>query len=291
MVGIPEFEAIKLLVYYLQTISLPESFYLYLQEWDVYFVALIIILMIGILFYIAHLLLKLFFFKYVFQSLNASWAALQGSYFFFLYAIVLIAFGALFWFIGLPLPDKSKIGYYSGASLILTLILGIASFLKEDNQSFSSEYKSLTTKILNAIVVIFLCLAVSFTALEYAAFVMPSDLNMIYGYISHDAEPVYIIGETNPISVEIGGPDTGLSVVLYQDNLDGLKEISSLTLYSNNSSTQFNDTLIGNTLDKGNYLIFLNNTTSMSAGHYKLFLENPKYKQINSTIPFSLSIK
>ena len=291
MVGIPEFSSIKLFVAYLQTVSLPESFYLFLEIWKVYFVALIAIVALGILFYIAHFLLKLFFFKYVFQSYNGSWAALQLSYFFFLYAIVLTVFGAFLWLIGASLPENSVLNYLLTAFMILMIVLGLACMLRDDNQGYSSGYKSPLTKTLNAMLVICMCFSASFIALNTAALVMPSDLNIVYGYISHDAEPVYKIGDTNPISVKIGGPDTGLSVVLFHDDLSGLHEISSLVLFSNNSSTQFNNTLIGNALGTGNYLVFLNNTTSMSAGHYKLVLENPKYKQINSTIPFYLSDK
>ncbi|WP_158024150.1 hypothetical protein [Methanosarcina horonobensis] len=93
------------------------------------------------------------------------------------------------------------------------------------------------------------------------------------------------MGEGVPISVKIGGPNIGLSVTLFRDDLDGLKDISSIVLYPNNSSTQLNNSLIGNSIGSGKYLVFLN-TTSLPTGHYKLVFENPKYEWINSSSPF-----
>lgn len=290
--SIPDFENVRQIVTYFQTISLPESCYLCLEKWHVYIIALIGIVTLGILFYMVHLLFKLFFFRYVFNSQDASLATLHVSYLFFVYAIVFIVFGFVWGFFGLSIPDKfgsMKLMLVFG---ILTVVLGLIRLFKGmDYDSVFHSGSELILKLLNVVVVVGLCFTISFMALCYASLLAPSDSSVIYGHVFADVNSEYKIGDTASIPVKIGGPDSGLSVFLLHDELDGLKQISSLCLYSNNSSTQFNDTLIGNTRGTGNYIIFLNNTTSLPSGHYRLMFENPKYEWINLSSPFFLSPK
>lgn len=287
--SIPDFENVRHIVTYFQTISLPESYYLHLEEWHVYLVALFGIVALGILFYVAHVLLKLFFFRYVFHSHDASWAALQLSYLFFVYAIVFIVFGVVWGFFGLSFPDKFGSAKLMGAFGVLTIVFGLIRLFKGiDYDSIYHRGSELILKLLNVVVIVGVFFTVSFMALSYAYLVVPSDSNAIYGYVRADINSEYKIGNTASIPVEIGGPDSGLSVFLLLDDPSGLKQISSLCLYSNNSSTQFNGTLVGNTRGAGDYLIFLD-TTSLPSGHYRLMFKNPKYEWINLSSPFFLS--
>ncbi len=160
-----------------------------------------------------------------------------------------------------------------------------------DYDSVFHVENELILKVLNVVTIICLCFTLSFMALLDAYSIVPSDTNVTYGHISANVKSEYIVGDMNSIPVKIGGPDTGLSVTLLSDDLNGLKEISSVILYSNNTSTQFNGTLIGNALETGDYLISLNNTTSLPIGHYRLIFENPKYNSINLSRPFNLNSK
>ena len=112
---------------------------------------------------------------------------------------------------------------------------------------------------------------------------------MNFGSVSADISYKYKIGGPSTIHAKIGGPDTGLFVSLLHDDPDSLKPVSSLYLYSNNSNTQFNNTLSGYSLGAGNYYISLNNTTSLPPGSYRLMFESPKYKWINSSKSFFLT--
>ncbi|WP_011307262.1 hypothetical protein [Methanosarcina barkeri] len=134
-------------------------------------------------------------------------------------------------------------------------------------------------------VLCFICLWLfgCFFALEIAYFEGSNEINgHIFANMDSDCK------NGDPIPVKVGGPDTGLSVFLLRDDPDGLKQISSLHLYSNNSSTQFNNTLLGYSQALGDYQISLNNTTSLPPGHYRLMFENPKYRWINLSKPFKL---
>ncbi len=117
-------ETFQQLFTYFQKISLPESYYLYLEKWHIYFIALIGILMLGIFLYLVHLLLKLFFFRYVFNSQDMILPILNLSYFFFVYAIVFVLFGAFWRLLGFSIPDKFGSMKLMGAFAILTVVLG-----------------------------------------------------------------------------------------------------------------------------------------------------------------------
>lgn len=285
-------ETFRQLLTYFQKVSLPESYYLYLEKWHIYFIALIGIVVLGIIFYLVHLLLKLFFFRYVFNSQDMILPILGLSYLFFVYAIVFVLFGVIWGLLGLSIPDKFGSLKLMGIFAVLTILFGLIRLFKGiDYDSVFHFGNELLSKLLNVVVVIGLCFTLSFMALSYAYLIVPSGANVIYGHVSADVKSEYIVGDMDSIPVKIGGPDTGLAVILLSDDLGGLKEISSVVLYSNNTSTQFNGTLIGNALGAGDYLISLNNTISLPTGHYRFIFENPKYNSINLSRPFNLNSK
>lgn len=215
-------------------------------------------------------LLKSFIFKYTMMLDGLRSFTFHAGHLFAHFLIVFFIFGAILFILGLPVPDENELDYL----MIGCLILGILfAFLTSPDREFLGALS-------------FICLWI-FACLMLLSFAYIIGSDEINGHIFADMSSDYKNGD--PISVKVGGPDTGLSVFLLRDDPSGLKHISSLHLYSNNSSTQFNDTLIGYSQAPGDYQIFLNNTTSLPSAHYRLVFENPKYKWISSSSPFFLS--
>jgi hypothetical protein len=288
---LPNFQNINQIFTFLQTISLPEAWYLYLDNWLVYFFALLIIIALGVIFKGISLFLRTNFAWSFYRSTEGQQFFSAFHYIFFVFAIIFVIFGFVLWFLKIPIPTRNESFKIGLIFCILLVACGIASFLRESRHIVRDfRQKDSIRDLLNKMVVVCLLLDGSFLALSIASSFMPAGGNIIKGHVSADLDMEYIVGTYAPISVLIGGPDCGLSVKLFRDDVSGLNDISSLTLYSNNSSSQFNGTLRGNARGAGDYLIFLN-TTSMSPGYYKFVFENPKYRQINLTSPFSLSTK
>ena len=280
---ISSFENIKQIIYFFQSFSIPEHYYL--KNWIVYYTALKILLAAAIIPYGGFILLNSFIFKHTTdwddsQDLDdLRTFTFEVSRFFAHYSIVFLIFGLIFFKLGLPIPSKHEVSYLlftGGISAVFVVVLACLCCLcfMEGNRD---------SQLLSIFCFIFLCLGGCFLALDVAYVIGSNDINgHIYTYMDSDYR------DGNPISVKIGGPDTGLSVFLLRDDPEGLKQISSLYLYSNNSSTQFNNTLVGYSQGPGDYKISLNNTTSLPSGHYRLIFENPKYKWINTSNHFSL---
>lgn len=259
------FENFKQIISLFQSFSIPEHYYL--ENWIVYYTALKILLAVAIILYGSFILLNSFIFKYTMMLDGLRTFTFHISRFFTHFSIVFLIFGLILLILGLHIPSENEIGYLVPACLILGAVF---AFL-------NSRY----SQLLAIICFIFLWLGGCFLALDVAYSVGSNDINgQIFAYMNSE----YKNGD--PISVKVGGPDTGLSVFLLRDDPDGLKQISSLHLYSNNSSTQFNDTLLGYSQAPGDYQISLNNTTSLPSGHYRLMFENPKYRWINLSKPF-----
>ncbi|MDW5550878.1 hypothetical protein [Methanosarcina sp.] len=259
------FENFKQIISLFQSISIPEHYYL--ENWIVYYTALKILLSAAIILYGSFILLKSFIFRYTMMLDGLRVFTFQASRFFAHFSIVFLIFGAILLILGLPVPDEHELSYLVPAFLILGTVF-----------SFSNSRDS---QFLGVICFICLWLCACFFALTLVYTECSNEINgHIFAYMDSD----YKNGD--PISVKVGGPDTGLSVFLSRDEPGGLKQISSLHLYSNNSSTQFNDTLLGYSQAPGDYQISLNNTTSLPSGHYRLMFENPKYKWINLSKPF-----
>jgi hypothetical protein len=292
MVGVSDFMDLRQLFNEFQMFSLPEHWYLNVEKWQVYFFALAGIVAIAFLFNLIRIVLKLHFFRYIYNLDGlGQFVWLLGNAF-SIFAVIFIIFGIIFVILGSSVPDSGAVNILSIVFIVLTVVFGLARLFRGD--SFNSIYggeDDLFNKVLNGLFVLCLCITYSCLALSVAYTVVPSDSNLIYGHVSADIKSEYNMGDTDSIPVKIGGPDTGLAVTLLSDDSNGLHEISSLILYSNNTSTQFNNTLIGNAMGAGDYLIFLNNTTSLSPGHYRFTFENPKYKQINLSSPFVLKLK
>ncbi|MHC1754332.1 MAG: hypothetical protein AB9861_02685 [Methanosarcina sp.] len=272
--SIPDFENLRQIITYFQYISIPEHFYL--ERWPIYFTALKEISAVAFIMYGIFFVLKSFIFKYTYGLNGLRRFTWEVSRFLFHYLIIFLIFGALLLVLGLSVPDKNMVSSFWSVFGLLGCVFGLLSLSRDYN------------RFLGILCIICFSICGSFYALSSA---YSSDSNVFYGHISADMDSEYKIDYPASISVKIGGPDSGLSVFLLHDDPDGLKPISSLCLYSNNSSTQFNDTLIGYSQGPGNYIISLNNTTSLPSGHYRLVFENPKYKWINLSSPFFLSPK
>lgn len=121
------------------------------------------------------------------------------------------------------------------------------------------------------------------------------DGSLTIGHISCDTDSEYKVGHLVSVIVNMGGPDTGLFITLSSEKPGTLKEMSSLSLNSNDSKDQINSTLksngclTGKAIDAGKYKIDIN-TTSLNPGYYNLRLENARDKQINSVNTFYLSV-
>lgn len=265
---IPNFENLNQFIIFFQSLSVPE--YYYLENWTVYYTSLKIILALAIILNGSFFLLKSFIFKYTMMLDGLRSFTFHAGYLFARFFIVFLIFGAILFKLGLPVPDKNELFYLMIGCIILS---GLFAFLTSSDRKF-----------LDTLSFICLWICACFFALDVAYLVGSDEIN---GHIFADMSSDYKNGD--PISIKVGGPDTGLSIFLLRDDPSGLKQISSLHLYSNNSSTQFNDTLIGYSQAPGDYQIFLNNTTSLPSAHYRLVFENPKYKWINSSSPFFLS--
>lgn len=95
------------------------------------------------------------------------------------------------------------------------------------------------------------------------------------GYVTVDMENIYYKNDTQiPISIKVTGPNNGIFIKLY--NVSGeynLTQIDSieLKLKHNSNKIEFgkNSFLIGNSLNNGNYNVFIN-TTNMTGGYYEL---------------------
>lgn len=107
----------------------------------------------------------------------------------------------------------------------------------------------------------------------------PFEERLILGNINMDMN-LNSTDENVPIYIKMSGPDSGLSVTIFRDSIEGLNEISSLTLNSGNSSLQFNKSMVGYWEDTGKYHIDLNKS-SLSHGYYELKFENAKHNKIN----------
>lgn len=265
---IPDFENLNQFIILFQSLSVPEHYYL--ENWTAYYTSLKILLALAIIVNGSFFLLKSFIFKYTMMLDGLRSFTFHAGHFFAHFLIVFLIFGVLFLISGLPIPDEHEISYLLPAFFILGAIIGLLNS-RENHFQYTLSFTCL-----------WICAC--FMLLSFAYSIGSDEIN---GHIFADMSSDYKNGD--PISVKVGGPDTGLSVFLLRDDPSGLKHISSLNLYSNNSSTQFNDTLIGYSQAPGDYQIFLNNTTSLPSAHYRLVFENPKYKWINSSSPFFLS--
>lgn len=262
------FENIKQIIYFFQSLSIPEHYYL--ENWITYYIVLKTLLAAAIILYGSSILLKL---SIAFDDLRPF--ALEASSFFTQCFTYFLIFGLLLFILGLPVPSQDEVTYLILICSALVVVLAIVMD--------TAKWYSGLVGIVGIFFVICLWLGGCFLALDVAYVTGSNDINgHIYTYMDSDYR------DGDPISIKIGGPDTGLSVFLLHDDPEGLKQISSLYLYSNNSSTQFNNTLVGYSQGPGDYKISLNNTTSLPSGHYRLIFENPKYKWINTSNHFSL---
>lgn len=292
---ISSFENIKQIIYFFQSFSIPEHYYL--ENWIVYYTALKILLTAAIISYGSFILLKSFIFKSIMglddslDSDDLQTFTFEASRFFARYFIYFLIFGLIFFILGIPIPSKHDVKYLiftGGISFVFVVVLTSFCFViwngdSRDGDSWDGDSWDGDSLLLPIFFVIFVWLGGCFLTLDVAYVISSNDINgHIYTYMDSDYR------DGDPISVKIGGPDTGLSVFLLHDDPEGLKQISSLYLYSNNSSTQFNNTLIGYSQGPGDYKISLNNTTSLPSGHYRLIFENPKYNWINTSNHFSL---
>ena len=95
------------------------------------------------------------------------------------------------------------------------------------------------------------------------------------GYVTVNMENIYYKNETQiPVSIKVTGPNNGLFIKLYNVSCEyNLTQIDSieLKLKHNSNKIEFgkNSFLIGNSLNNGNYNVFIN-TTNMTGGYYEL---------------------
>lgn len=278
MPDISDIETIIQWIKFSTTVSIPESLYIYLDRWYPYH---LIFLLIAILFYFTRSSIRRYidsgYFPLTVPIIFLAWAEIT------VFSIFDFYFSSHY-----PLPTETTVINAAIILLLLAIILFLVSLRNNGCINLSDEIEDVS-HIIRIVSKVFLLFGSFCFILFLILYATSYDENLKIGGISVDIDSKYKIGNPATIYVKIGGPDTGLSVSLLNDDPDGLKQVSSLCLYSNNSSTQFNNTLIGYSQGAGDYIISLNNTNSLSSGHYRLMFENPKYKWINSSRSFFLS--
>ncbi len=115
----------------------------------------------------------------------------------------------------------------------------------------------------------------------------------LQGHVTVDMGGIYYKNDA-PIHVliHVTGPNTGLSIQLFQENSNhnlSLNDLITLSPERNPSKTVSgeNSTLVGNALDYGTYNVLIN-TTNLSAGYYELVCKRQKYEKTYSARGFYL---
>ena len=120
--------------------------------------------------------------------------------------------------------------------------------------------------------------------LLWPAIFSPVLYSPLQGHVTVDMGGIYYKNDA-PIHVliHVTGPNTGLSIQLFQENSNhnlSLNDSITLSPERNQSKTVSgeNSTLVGNALDYGTYNVFIN-TTNLSAGYYELVCKRQKYEK------------
>jgi|GEM_PF-3697578 hypothetical protein len=278
MPNISDLEKIIQWIKFSTTVSIPENLYIYLDRWYPYH---FIFLSIAILFYRTRFRIR--------RYIDNDYFPLIPPIIFLVWAGVTVFSIFDFYFsLQYPLPTEKNAITIAIIFFSLAIILFLISLRNNGYISLSDEVEDVS-HIIRFFSKVFLLFG-SFCFILFLVLAVTSyDENLKFGSVSADISYKYKIGGPSTIHAKIGGPDTGLFVSLLHDDPDSLKPVSSLYLYSNNSNTQFNNTLSGYSLGAGNYYISLNNTTSLPPGSYRLMFESPKYKWINSSKSFFLT--
>lgn len=118
-----------------------------------------------------------------------------------------------------------------------------------------------------------LILASTMIWLPASSYVLDSPLQ---GHVEVDVDTIYYKSDaTIPVSIQVTGPNTNVSIKLSQTESNKPIDFISLGLKHNNTVDP-NHILIGNTLGAGKYAVFIN-TTDLDAGYYELNVTRIKY--------------
>lgn len=113
------------------------------------------------------------------------------------------------------------------------------------------------------------------------------DIYAIDGNIKIDMNDEYSTDKIIYVPVEIEGFDTGLSITLSKYDSGKFEETSSLILHPNESITQRNNSLSGNTSDSDSYEIILD-PKFMSTGDYKINFKKEQNENTSINKVFSI---
>ena len=185
-----------------------------------------------------------------------------------LLVLVLFAFVSIFVFVS-AYPEVSY-----GTIIISVIVFGIV-FGMVLNLTILKRIQLKSILILACFIAFSLLLPTLFSAVLYSP---------LQGHVTVDMECIcYKNDAPIPVLIHVTGPNTGLSIQLFQENPNhNLSEVCNITLKPerNPSKTVYgeNSTLGGNALNYGTYNVFIN-TTNLSAGYYELMCIRSGYNK------------